>query len=76
MRTITLEIPESTARLFRKLTPENKEKLGAFVQFWLTSFADNEKQAALKVMKSLQQKVASKNLSKEEVQELINDSMT
>ncbi len=76
MRTISLELPDATARLLNDLTQENKEKLGTFVQFWLTSFASTKKQTALQVMKSIQQEVASKNLSKEEVQELINDSMS
>ena len=76
MSTITLELPDSASALLERLTPENKERLGAFVQFWLTSFADIEKQTALKAMKSIQQQVVSKNLSKEEVQELINASIT
>ncbi len=76
MQTISLTVPDAAARLLNDLTPENKEKLGAFVQFWLTSFAKTEKQTALQIMKSIQHKVASKNLSKEEVQELINDSMS
>ncbi len=76
MQTISLTVPDAAARLLNDLTPENKEKLSAFVQFWLTSFAKTEKQTALQIMKSIQHKVASKNLSKAEVQELINDSMS
>ena len=76
MRTINLELPDSSADLLNKLSKSDKEKLASFVQFWLNSFAGKEKESALAIMKQIQRKVALQNLSEEQVQELINDSMT
>ena len=76
MRTINLELPDTSANLINQLSEADKAKLSAFVQFWLLSFTGKEKSSALEAMRSIQRKVASKNLSPEEVQELINDSIT
>ena len=76
MRTIKLELPDTSADLVNKLSKADKDKLTTFVQFWLNSFAGKEKRSALKIMQNIQQDVASKNLSKEEVQELIRESIT
>lgn len=76
MGTIKLELPDASANLISKLSQADKDRLSTFVQFWLLSFAGKEKQSALEAMRNIQRPVASKNLSSEELQELINDSIT
>jgi hypothetical protein len=76
MRTITLEIPDSSADLVSKLSKADKDKLSGFVQFWLNSFASEKKESALEIMQRMQRKVALQNLSKDQLQDLINESMT
>lgn len=76
MSTIKLELPDASANLISKLSQADKDRLSTFVQFWLLSFAGKEKQSALEAMRNIQRQVASKNLSSEELQELINDSIT
>jgi len=76
MKTINLSVPDAAERIMQRLTPEEKEKLSAFVQFWLKSFAEKEKPAAFEVMKKIQEEIAAKNLSDTEIQALINESMT
>jgi hypothetical protein len=38
MRTITLELPDTSADLANNLSKTDKDKLSTFVQFWLNSF--------------------------------------
>lgn len=76
MSTIKLELSDASANLISKLSQADKDRLSTFVQFWLLSFAGKEKQSALEVMRDIQRTVASKNLSPEELQDLINDSIT
>jgi hypothetical protein len=76
MKTISLDLPESSAELLSRLSKADKDKLSKFVQFWLNSFSQTETQSAFDIMRGIQQQVASKNLSKEDVQKLINESIT
>lgn len=71
-----VELPDSLAEAAQKLSEADKEKLSGFVQFWLTSFALEKKESALEIMQRMQRKVALQNLSQEEVQALIQESIT
>ncbi len=76
MQSILVELPDSLAEVAQKLSKADREKLSGFVQFWLNSFGDVKKESALEILQRMQRKVASQNLSKAQVQELINESMT
>ena len=76
MKTIRVELPDTSADLVSKLSKTDKDKLSTFVQFWLYSLTRKGNPSALEIMQKMQREVASKNLSKEAVQELIKASMT
>jgi hypothetical protein len=76
MSTITLNLPPSAAEMLARLSPADKEKLAAFVQFWLSSFSGKQRTSALEKMKVIQQEVALKNLTESEIQALIEHSIT
>jgi hypothetical protein len=52
------------------------KKLSGFVQSWLKSVMDSKAESSLEIMQRIQRKVALQNLTKEQLQELIDGSIT
>jgi hypothetical protein len=76
MKSVVLEMPDTFAQLVANLDSRDKERLSSFVQLWLASFAKGEKNSANEILKKIQLEIAQQELSEEEIEQMIRESVT